>query len=62
MNNFDKVEWEIPDSFSDRSWMHSYTESLVLGFIVKSVPSFNYKNNRRRPKKCTKNKIIIAII
>lgn len=43
MNNFDKVEWKIPDSFSDRNWMRSNTESLVLGFKDKSIPSFNYK-------------------
>lgn len=43
MNNFDKVEWKIPDSFSDRNWMRSNTEFLVLCFKVKSVPSFNYK-------------------
>lgn len=43
MNNFDKVELKIPDSFSDRNWMRSNTESLVLGFKVKSVPYFNYK-------------------
>lgn len=43
MHNFDKVEWKIPDSFSDRNWKRSNTESLVLGFKVKSVPSFNYK-------------------
>lgn len=62
MNNFDKVEWKIPNSFSDRNWMRSNTESLVLGFEVKSVPSFNYKKYIIRPNKCTKNKIIMTKI